>query len=231
VGIRHRSLAVDWLGYATVRIETPDVTFYLDPGRHGVLDDVRTVDGDLVFVTHIHHYDPDGIERVAREDATVVVYDGVDTADTDRDVTPVADLGYATARIGEGDTMAVGGITARTVPAYNPPGTDHTDDDGEPMHPRGLGVGYELVIGGTSVFWPGDTDVIEEHTMVAPSLLLPPIGGTYTMDRHGAADLAERLDPDLVLPIHYDTFPAIETDSGAFATDVAKRGVPVVLDE
>ncbi|PSQ48138.1 hydrolase, partial [Halobacteriales archaeon SW_6_65_15] len=46
-----------------------------------------------------------------------------------------------------------------------------------------------------------------------------------------AADLAEAMDPDLVLPVHYNTFEALETDSGAFAADVAGRGVPVVLDE
>jgi len=51
------------------------------------------------------------------------------------------------------------------------------------------------------------------------------------MDRHEAADLAERLDPDLVCPIHYDTQAFLAADSGAFAADVASRGVPVVLDE
>jgi L-ascorbate metabolism protein UlaG (beta-lactamase superfamily) len=51
------------------------------------------------------------------------------------------------------------------------------------------------------------------------------------MDRHDAADLAESLDPDLVLPVHYNTRDFLEADSGAFASDVAKRGVPVVLDE
>lgn len=51
------------------------------------------------------------------------------------------------------------------------------------------------------------------------------------MNRHGAADLAETLDPDLVVPIHYNTFDALRADSGAFAADVAKRGIPVALDE
>jgi len=34
------------------------------------------------------------------------------------------------------------------------------------------------------------------------------------MDRHEAAEFAESVDPDLVLPVHYDTFDAIETDAG-----------------
>jgi L-ascorbate metabolism protein UlaG (beta-lactamase superfamily) len=50
------------------------------------------------------------------------------------------------------------------------------------------------------------------------------------MDRHSAADLAETLDPELTVPVHYDTFEALETDSHSFAADVASRSVPVVLD-
>ncbi len=47
--------------------------------------------------------------------------------------------------------------------------------------------------------------------------------GSLTMDCRKAADL--------VLPIHYNTFEALKTDSGTFTADVAKRGVPVVLDK
>jgi len=60
--------------------------------------------------------------------------------------------------------------------------------------------------------------------------LLPYIGGSFTMDRHGAADLAAAMEPELVLSVHYDTSDALETDAEVFAADVAGRGVPVVLD-
>jgi L-ascorbate metabolism protein UlaG (beta-lactamase superfamily) len=42
--------------------------------------------------------------------------------------------------------------------------------------------------------------------------------------------MAERLDPDLVVPVDYDT---AEGDAAVdeFAADVARRGVPVVLEE
>jgi len=60
-------------------------------------------------------------------------------------------------------------------------------------------------------------------------VFLPPIGGHYTMDRHEAAEFAESVDPDLVVPVHYDTFGAIETDAEAFADDVEARGLEVEL--
>jgi L-ascorbate metabolism protein UlaG (beta-lactamase superfamily) len=81
-----------------------------------------------------------------------------------------------------------------------------------------------------SVYWPGDTDVLEGHEYLDVDVFCPPIGGTFTMDRHEAADLAEAMDPDLVVPIHYDTFPEIEADAEAFAEDLESRGVPVALD-
>ncbi|WP_101297369.1 MBL fold metallo-hydrolase [Halegenticoccus soli] len=230
--VRHDGLLVEWLGYATARLETEDgFVAYLDPGRYGVLDGYDARDGDLVCVTHVHHYDSDGIGRVAKEDATVVVYEGVDANDTDRDVTPVDDLPYEVVRIGEEDHYAAGGVDAWSMPAYNEPDGPHVDEDGEPYHPKGFGVAFLLSLGDATVFWPGDSDALDGFRELDASLFLANIGGSVVMDRHEAADLAEALDPDLVLPIHYDTFDLLAADSAAFAADVAKRGVPVVLDE
>jgi L-ascorbate metabolism protein UlaG (beta-lactamase superfamily) len=246
--VRHDGFAVDWLGYATVRIESPEgFVAYLDPGRYGVLTgdwspdtegvghpparDYREADGDLVCVTHDHHYDSDGIERVAGDDATLVVYEAVDAAGIDRDVSAVEDLPYDVERVAYGDSVTVGSASVEATPAYNEPDGPHTRSNGEPYHPEGFGCGFLLDVEGTSAFWTGDSDVVDAHREVDPSLFLPPIGGSFTMDRDGAADLAGALDPDLVLPIHYNTFDDLEADSGAFVTDVARRGVPVVLDE
>jgi L-ascorbate metabolism protein UlaG (beta-lactamase superfamily) len=39
------------------------------------------------------------------------------------------------------------------------------------------------------------------------------------------------MEPELVVPVHYNTFSTLETDSRSFAADVAEAGVPVALDE
>jgi len=222
---------VEWFGYATVRLEGPSGTVvYLDPGRYGVLDDHRPEDGDLVCVTHDHHYDSEGIERVASEDATVVVYEGVDAGRIDRDVRPVEELPYDVRRIGEEDRTTAAGVTIWSVPAYNEPDGPHTDANGTPYHPKGFGIGYLLSIDRTTVFWPGDSDALEGHHEIEASIFLPPIGGAFTMDRHEAADLAEAIRPGLVVPIHYDTFEAIEADAEAFAADLADRGIAVGIE-
>jgi L-ascorbate metabolism protein UlaG (beta-lactamase superfamily) len=46
------------------------------------------------------------------------------------------------------------------------------------------------------------------------------IGGHYTMDRFDAVDAARLVGAKTVIPCHYNTFPAIETDAQAFKQDV-----------
>jgi len=247
--VSYGDLTVEWKGYATVRLEAAGRVVYLDPGRYGVLtgewtadsedaagahppgENYRPEDGDVVCLTHVHHYDPDGIDRVAGEDATVVAFEGIDVHDSSRDLARLAELPYDVVEVGMEDEGVVADVPLWTVPAYNDPDGPHTRPDGTPYHPKGFGCGYLLSAGGTRVFWPGDTDVLEGHEHLDVDVLLPPIGGSFTMDREEAAGLAAALDPSLVVPIHYNTFDALETDSRAFAADVASRGVPVVLDE
>lgn len=230
--INHRGLSVSWLGYATVRIEmNGGYVVYLDPGRHGVLDGYDPNDGDLVCVTHNHHYDSDGIKQVSDSDVTLVVYENVNTSEMDSDMAPPQELSEHVVRLRYGEHVRINGIDITAVEAYNHADGPRVGDDGEPMHPRGLGCGYHLDVEGIPIFWPGDSDVLESYADLDVSLLIPPIGGSFTMNRWEAADFAETVDPALVLPIHYDTFERIETDARAFAGDVASRGIPVVLDE
>jgi len=244
--VRFDGLTLDWLGYATARIEWPDGTVaYTDPGRYGVLTgawdpeepgladahpdptDYRPEDGDVVVVTHDHHYDPDGIERVAREDATVVVYDAVHAGSIDRDVRPVRDLPFEVLRVDDEADLLVGGAIVRSLQAYTEP-----DEPGaEPSHPEGFGCGFHLTVGDWSVFWPGDTDVLAGHAELDVDVFLPPISGRITMGPTEAADLAAEMDPDLVVPIHYNTFEGLAADSREFAASVASHGVAVALDE
>jgi L-ascorbate metabolism protein UlaG (beta-lactamase superfamily) len=249
--VRYDGLDLSWLGYACARVESDDTVVYTDPGRYGTLDgtwneqyggadhpdgqDYRAGDGDLVLVTHDHHYDDDGVRRVAADGATVLGYEAVAAAggadNSGRDVDDPEKLEYDVRRVGYGDSVSAAGVDVDVVPAYNRTDGPRADDDGTVTHPYEFGCGFRFTVGGTACFWPGDSDVVEEHEGLDVSVLMPSIARSFTMDRHGAADLAADLDPGLVLPIHYNTFESLRSDSGAFAADVAGRGVPVVLDE
>jgi L-ascorbate metabolism protein UlaG (beta-lactamase superfamily) len=245
--IRHDGITAEWLGYATLRLEANGTVVYLDPGRYGVLTgeweyepdhgghppsrDYAPHDGDIVCVSHIHHYDPDGIRRVARDDATVVAFEGINVHATDREIDRLVDLDYDLRRVSMESECLVDGVPIWTTAAYNRQDGPNLNDDGEPIHPKGIGCGFLVALDETRVFWPGDSDVLPGHAELDVSLFVPSIAQNYTMDRHDAADLAAEMDPDLVVPIHYNTFESLAADSGAFAEDVAQRGVPVVLDE
>ena len=215
-----QGLTFDRLGHASVRIETRDGTvIYIDPWAEVLTAEPH--DGDLVFVTHddFDHYDPDGIAAVAKPDATIAVYEAVDTSDLDRAVTSLPYDGSVT----------VEDLTVQTVPAHNDPAGSHVDDDGEPFHAEGEGVGLVLTLDETVVFFPSDTDFLPSHARMSVDVFIPPIGGHYTMDRHEAAEFARSVEAELVIPVHYDTFEAIETDVEAFAADLEENGIRVEI--
>jgi L-ascorbate metabolism protein UlaG (beta-lactamase superfamily) len=217
--VEHDGLDFERLGHASVRIATDDRVLYIDPWSEA-LDDAPH-DADMVFLTHddFDHYDVEGIAAVAGSETTIIAYEAIDTSDLDREVTSLAHDG----------ALTVNGIDVRAVPAYNRSDGEHVDDEGEPFHAEGEVIGLLLGIDGTTVYFPSDTDFLEEHTDIAADVFVPPIGGHFTMDRREAARFTESVEPGLVLPVHYDTFEQVETDAEAFAEDVETDGRRVEL--
>jgi L-ascorbate metabolism protein UlaG (beta-lactamase superfamily) len=218
MAFEYHGLEFEHLGHASLRIETGGGrVVYVDPWTE--VYDAAPGDGDVVFVTHddFDHYDPEAIENVAGPNVTVAVYEAVDTSDLNMDV---VSLPY------DGETT-VDGIQVRTLPAYNEAEGDHVDDEGEPFHAVREVIGLHLDIDGVAVYIPSDTDFLSALESVRADVFVPPIGGHYTMDRHGAAAFARSVEAEVVLPIHYDTFDAIETDAEAFAAELEADGIRV----
>lgn len=228
--IEHDGVSVSWLGHATLRLEGGDTVVYVDPGRHGVLDGYDGGDGDVVCVTHGHHYDPAGINAVAGPEATVVAFEGINIHLMDRRVERLSELPYPVRTVDAAADIAVGEAILWTTAAHNDPEGPRVRESGEPYHPKGRGCGFRIALGGTVVYVPGDTDVLAGHEHVSADVFCPPIGGRVTMDRHEAAELAAAIDPGVVVPIHYDTFGAIEADADAFASELTERGIDVRVD-
>ncbi len=79
--------------------------------------------------------------------------------------------------------------------------------------------GYRWYItGDTCVF--GDMQLYSE--LYRPEWMVLPIGGRFTMDTFEAQKAVELVQPEYVLPCHYNTWPPIEADADAFAKGVAK---------
>jgi L-ascorbate metabolism protein UlaG (beta-lactamase superfamily) len=91
----------------------------------------------------------------------------------------------------------------------------------------GTASGLVISIGGVTVYHAGDTCLFSDMKLIAErnpiDVALLPVGGHYTMDRHDAVLAAELLGAGTVIPMHYDTFPAVEIDSGAFKSEVESQ--------
>ena len=97
--------------------------------------------------------------------------------------------------------------------------------EGHGAHARGLLIHY----GGHLIYHLGDTALFGDMKLIAGrgdrvELALVPIGGHYTMDRYDAVTAVELINPFQTIPIHYGTFPLVETDAQAFKQDVQNAG-------
>jgi L-ascorbate metabolism protein UlaG (beta-lactamase superfamily) len=116
------------------------------------------------------------------------------------------------------------------------PGSSETPFSAETGTPIGTPSGLVINIGGTTVYHLGDTCLFGDLKLIAErtpvDVALVPIGGHYTMDRHDAVVAAELIGAGTVIPMHYNTFPPIETDAEAYKADVeSKTSSKVVILE
>jgi len=85
---------------------------------------------------------------------------------------------------------------------------------------------------GTTIHHAGDTALIKDMELLEGrvDIALLPIGDNFTMGPADAVRAVEMIDPDRVIPIHYDTMEVIEQDPEAWARDVGDRAEVEVLD-
>ena len=138
-----------------------------------------------------------------------------------------------------GGTVEFDGGWVKFVPAWHTntlPGSDDAPYSPESGVVAGPAAGMVINVGGKTVYHAGDTCLFGDMKLIAErnpvDVALLPIGGHYTMDRHDAVVAAELVGAGTVIPMHYDTFPPIETDAQAFKSDVeSKAGSKVVVLE
>jgi len=118
----------------------------------------------------------------------------------------------------------------RIVPAWHTntlPGSEDAPFSAEHGIVLGPPAGLVIKIGETTVYHAGDTCLFSDMKLVAErtdiDVFCVPIGGHYTMDRHDAVLACEFVGAQTVIPMHFNTFPAIETDAEAFKNDVEAR--------
>ncbi|WP_210494316.1 metal-dependent hydrolase [Patulibacter sp. SYSU D01012] len=172
------------------------------------------VPADVILVTHGHgDHLGDAVAIARRTGAPIVAI--VEVANE------LAEEGVEVVDLNLGGTHAFDGGWARLVPAWHtgttPKGTVATPG------------GFVIHLGGKTIYHLGDTALFSDLALPGRrdrlDAALIPIGGHYTMDRHDAVEAARLVGAPVVIPVHYDTFPPIETDAQAFKADVEDQGV------
>jgi len=116
------------------------------------------------------------------------------------------------------------------VPAWHTntvPGSEESPFSAEHGIAIGPAAGLVIKLGETTVYHAGDTCLFSDMKLIGQrsplDVALLPIGGHYTMDRRDAVIAAEFVGAGTVIPMHYDTFPAIEADPQAFKSEVEEK--------
>jgi L-ascorbate metabolism protein UlaG (beta-lactamase superfamily) len=215
---------VRFLGHAAFTLSDGDTTVLIDPflsGNPKAAIAAEDVAATTILLTHGHaDHIGDTVAIAKRTGAPVIAItelageigeEGVDVQDPNLGGTAKFDWG-----------------SVKLVPAWHtsttPKGTVNT--------PAGLLIHFN----DTVIYHLGDTCLFSDLQLVgkrAPiDIALMCIGGHYTMDSADAVDAAGFVGAKTVIPCHYNTFPAIETDAQAFKSDVeSATGSNVVVLE
>ena len=97
--------------------------------------------------------------------------------------------------------------------------------------PIGSPTGVVVIGKEAKVYHAGDTGIASEMELIGkiyrPDIALLPIGGHFTMDPVEAAYATEMINPKVVIPMHYKTFPVLYGSPEEFKKLVNER-VPSV---
>lgn len=127
----------------------------------------------------------------------------------------------------KGGSVDLGGVKLTMVHA------DHScgilDDDGSIIY-GGEAVGFVINIDGVApIYHAGDTAVFGDMALIrelyAPEVAMLPIGDLYTMSPKEAAKAVELLQPRIVIPTHFGTFPPLTGTPEMLRMELSKRGL------
>jgi L-ascorbate metabolism protein UlaG (beta-lactamase superfamily) len=215
---------IRFLGHAAFTLSDGNATVLIDPfitGNPVAAVEASELNPTTILLTHGHpDHVGDTIEIAKRSGAPVMA--------TTEPAGELAEDGVETINANYGGSHEFEWGTAKFVPAWH----DSSTPGGKHNSPAGIVV----EIGGAVVYHLGDTCLFSDLKLVgrkrAIDVALVPIGGHFTMDRHDAVDAADFIGAKTIIPCHYNTMPAIETDVNAFATDIEKTldAIAVVLE-
>ncbi len=205
-----------WFGHSAFMIEGKN-RIVVDPfltGNPVAKTKAAEVKADSVIVSHGHgDHVGDTVDIAKNNKATVAaIYELVSRFEA---------KGAKTEPMNIGGSVKLGESTVKMVNAL------HSSDifEGESLVAGGSPAGF-IVDSGVTVYHAGDTGYFGDMRWIGefhrPKVAMLPIGDRFTMGVKEAAYAASVIEPEIVIPMHYNTFPLIEQNAESFAEEVRK---------
>lgn len=230
---------LQWYGQSAFKLTTPSgKVLLIDPwltnpvNPNGKTDLANLNRADLILITH-GHFDHVG-------DAIAIA------KKTNAPLVSTADLGQALVSIGYPKNLATqqtlgnfGGeltllnneVKVAFIPAIH---SSVVASDGSPAQYAGNPGGFLITVqNGPVIYHTGDTDVFADMQLIPEfrkvSLMLACIGDRFTMGPKRAATAVSYVKPDVVIPMHFGTFPLLTGTPQAFKAELDRQNVKTKL--
>jgi L-ascorbate metabolism protein UlaG (beta-lactamase superfamily) len=211
-------------GHATVSIHTADSKLVIDPffsDNPHFVGSVEDIEADYILVTH-GHYDhvADLIGLAERTGATCIATFEIAS------FLESQGLNTSPQHIGGGAHYPFGYVKLTAAlhgGMVNLPGAE-----GFTTLPAGILINFNS---GERFYHAGDTALLTDMQLLKGKVdvAVLPIGDRFTMGPDDAVTAVEFIEPKVVIPCHYDTWPPIEQDAAAFAAKVGDRAKVQVM--
>ncbi len=210
------SVSVRWLGHSAYSLNIDGHKVLIDPfvsGNPAAKAVANDLDAEVILLTHAHgDHVGDSVEIAKRTGALAVC--NFEMGDWY--------MAHGVQNVFQGNpggTFRNDWMSAKWTIAFHSSSFPDGTYGGQPN-------GFVIRGGGSTIYHAGDTCLFGDMRLIGDEgldLALLPIGDCFTMGIDDSIKAIKLLDPKLVSPMHYNTFPPIEQDPAAWANRVASE--------
>ena len=202
--------------HASFQIEYRGKVIQVDPFSSGDYSGAKQA--NIILITHSHpdHFDFNAMAALLVSDEGVIV----------APPSVQEEMDWKAIVLKNGQSKSLAGVTIQAVPAYN---IRRGPKPGQKFHPKGVGTGYILTLGGKRIYIAGDTEATPEMKGLKNiDIAFLPMNLPYTMTPQEAAQGAKAFKPKIVYPYHY-RFPFDKPNNNPqqFKAALAGSGIEV----
>lgn len=200
-----------YIGHSAFVLEGEGNVVAIDPfisGNPAATISADEINPTTILLTHAHNdHVGDSVELSKRTGAPIIA--------TFELATYLGSKGAETIGANHGGTVKFAGGSVKLTPAW------HTSSyqEGDTFVAPGIPAGMIVTFAEKKFYFAGDTCLFLDMQLIGEEgidVAVLPIGDNFTMGPTDAIRAAKFLRPKVVIPCHYNTFPAIEQDTDEF---------------